>query len=92
MVDRIRKCFCNILCRKKDNISESIKPNQWQKDEMAVKSGTCMFPVKYLGCVEVFDSRGMQTCEDALQKLRVCFVKFVAIFLNLNLCFSTIEL
>lgn len=57
--------------RKKDHIPESSKPHQWQDDEQAVRSGSCSFPVKYLGCVEVFESRGMQICDDALKLLRV---------------------
>lgn len=70
-MDRLRKSFRSSFRRKKDHIPESIKPHQWQSDEMGVKSGNCMFPVKYLGCVEVFESRGMQICEDALRRLRV---------------------
>lgn len=69
-MDRIRKSFRNSFRRKK-SIPESIKPHQWQADEVAVKAGNCLFPVKYLGCVEVFESRGMQICEDALRRLRV---------------------
>lgn len=49
---------------------ECSKPHQWQADEAAVRAGTCTFPVKYLGCVEVFESRGMQVCEEALKVLR----------------------
>ena len=85
VMDRIRKSFRNSFRRKKDHIPESIKPHQWQTDEMAVKSGTCMFPVKYLGCVEVFDSRGMQICEDALRRLRVCFVELITLFLLIKI-------
>ena len=29
-------------------------------DEAAVRAGTCQFYVKYLGAIEVFESRGMQ--------------------------------
>lgn len=32
---------------------------------------------QYLGCVEVFESRGMQVCEDALKILRVMFHTFL---------------
>lgn len=49
---------------------ECSKPHQWQADEAAVRAGTCNFYVKYLGCVEVFESRGMQVCEEALKMLR----------------------
>ncbi|CAB4060645.1 NUMBL [Lepeophtheirus salmonis] len=40
------------------------KGNVWQQDEVSVRDGTCSFAVKYLGCVEVFESRGMQVCEE----------------------------
>merc|ERR1719400_1426303 len=35
-----------------------------------VRSGTCSFYVKYLGCCEVFESRGMQVCEAAVANLK----------------------
>lgn len=44
--------------------------SQWQMDEVSVRSGTCSFQVKYLGCVEVFESRGMQVCEEAIKVLK----------------------
>ncbi|KAG5880245.1 hypothetical protein JTB14_019168 [Gonioctena quinquepunctata] len=69
-MDRLRRSFRDSFRRRKDRIPESSKPHQWQADESAVKSGTCTFAVKYLGCVEVFDSRGMQVCEEALKVLR----------------------
>ena len=46
------------------------KPASWSADEVAVRSGTCSFQVKYLGCVEVFESRGMQVCEEAVRVLK----------------------
>ncbi|XP_059096442.1 protein numb homolog isoform X2 [Tigriopus californicus] len=46
------------------------KPDSWQQDEVAVRSGTCNYRVKYLGCVEVFESRGMQVCEEAVRVLK----------------------
>uniref|UniRef100_F1KY66 Numb-related protein 1 n=1 Tax=Ascaris suum TaxID=6253 RepID=F1KY66_ASCSU len=46
------------------------KAEMWQPDEAAVRDGTCSFNVKYLGGVEVFESRGMQVCEGALKLLR----------------------
>lgn len=32
-------------------------------------NGPCIF-LQYLGCVEVYESRGMQVCEEALKVLR----------------------
>ena len=59
---------------------------QWPADEAAVKTNTCSFEVKYLGNVEVgerfkyahirdlvfqvFESRGMQVCEEAVKNLK----------------------
>ncbi|CAF0853753.1 unnamed protein product [Adineta steineri] len=45
------------------------KPPQWQDDEKAVRGGACNFNVKYLGSVEVQESRGMHVCEQAIQAL-----------------------
>ncbi|MCP9260788.1 Numb [Dirofilaria immitis] len=50
--------------------SSSNKAELWQPDEIAVRNGTCSFTVKYLGGIEVFESRGMQICEGALKLLR----------------------
>ncbi|KAF7495872.1 Protein numb [Sarcoptes scabiei] len=70
-MDRLRKSFRNSFRkRKNDVITESQKPHQWQSDEHSVRAGTCVFAVNYLGCVEVYESRGMQICEDALRTLR----------------------
>nr|CAG4642661.1 EOG090X09VR [Evadne anonyx] len=69
-MDRLRRSFRESFRRRKDHVPESSKPHQWQSDEAAVRSGTCNFYVKYLGCVEVYESRGMQVCEEALKVLR----------------------
>jgi numb-like protein len=45
------------------------KPSQWQDDEKSVRIGACSFNVKYLGSVEVQESRGMHVCEQAIQAL-----------------------
>lgn len=70
-MDRLRRSFRDSFRRRKDRVPESSKPHQWQSDAEAVRSATCSFPVKYLGCVEVFESRGMHICEEALKVLRV---------------------
>lgn len=70
VMDRLRRSFRDSFRKRKDHVPESSKPYQWQADEQAVRVGNCVFPVKYLGCVEVFDSRGMQICEEALRVLR----------------------
>ncbi|XP_028638005.1 protein numb homolog isoform X4 [Grammomys surdaster] len=57
--------------RKKDvYVPEASRPHQWQTDEEGVRTGKCSFPVKYLGHVEVEESRGMHICEDAVKRLK----------------------
>ncbi|XP_059547430.1 protein numb homolog isoform X4 [Myotis daubentonii] len=57
--------------RKKDvYIPEASRPHQWQTDEEGVRTGKCSFPVKYLGHVEVDESRGMHICEEAVKRLK----------------------
>ncbi|XP_031779978.1 protein numb isoform X2 [Nasonia vitripennis] len=68
-MDRLRRSFRDSFRRRKDT-PESNKPHQWQADEYAVRSSTCAFDVKYLGCVEVNNQKGIQTCEEALKILR----------------------
>lgn len=71
-MERLRRSFRESFRRRKGGSPpESARPHQWHADEAAVRVGTCTFPVKYLGCVEVFESRGMQVCEEALKVLRV---------------------
>lgn len=70
-MDRLRRSFRDSFRRRKDRVPESSKGPQWPTDEQAVRSSTCSFPVKYLGCVEVYESRGMHICEEALKVLRV---------------------
>lgn len=83
-MNRIRASFrASFRSKRKEHVPESLKPHQWQSDEVAVKNGICQFAVKYLGCIEVFDSRGMSICEDALRRLRV------SIFLFLHFIFLT---
>ena len=37
---------------------------------LAVRVGRCSFPVKYLGSIEVQESRGMEVCEAAVKVLK----------------------
>ncbi|XP_038401138.1 protein numb homolog isoform X11 [Canis lupus familiaris] len=63
--------------RKKDvYVPEASRPHQWQTDEEGVRTGKCSFPVKYLGHVEVDESRGMHICEDAVKRLKAQERKF----------------
>ncbi|XP_056624343.1 protein numb homolog isoform X2 [Triplophysa dalaica] len=64
--------------RKKDvYVPESSRPHQWQTDEEAVRVGKCSFAVKYLGHVEVDESRGMHICEEAVKRLKTSGKKAV---------------
>lgn len=56
--------------RRKRKVTEPNNVHQWHTDEIGVRQGNCTFPIKYLGCVEVFESRGMPICEEALKVLR----------------------
>ncbi|XP_037975229.1 protein numb isoform X8 [Plutella xylostella] len=70
-MERLRRSFRESFRRRKGGEPpESARPHQWHADEAAVRAGTCTFHVKYLGCVEVFESRGMQVCEEAIKVLR----------------------
>lgn len=68
------RSFRESFRRKKDKITQcnhvNSKVSQWHTDEIAVRQGSCKFPIKYIGCVEVFESRGMPICEEALKVLR----------------------
>ncbi|XP_041131421.1 protein numb homolog isoform X2 [Polyodon spathula] len=64
--------------RKKDiYVPESSRPHQWQTDEEGVRGRKCSFAVKYLGHVEVDESRGMHICEDAVKRLKTAGKKAV---------------
>ncbi|XP_028817652.1 numb-like protein isoform X2 [Denticeps clupeoides] len=66
------------LRRKKPTyVPEASRPHQWQADEEAVRKGKCSFPVRYLGLVEVDESRGMHVCEEAVKILKVSAKKTV---------------
>ncbi|XP_036380345.1 protein numb homolog [Megalops cyprinoides] len=66
------------LRRKKPTyVPEASRPHQWQADEEAVRKGKCNFSVRYLGHVEVEESRGMHVCEEAVKKLKVSGSKSV---------------
>ncbi|CAM9920375.1 unnamed protein product [Lampetra planeri] len=60
------------LRRKKDGDGAETprRPAQWEIDENNVRTEGCHFFVKYLGCVEVQQSRGIHVCEEAVKKLK----------------------
>ena len=97
-MDNLRKSFRASLRRKKDKGHHSSsdkdfvrdrtggsgKSKVWQQDEITVRAGTCSFDVKYLGCLEVFDSRGMPVCEEALKKLKTSKKRAIKSILYVN--------
>jgi len=96
-MENLRKSFRASLRRKKDKDAAhstgdfvkdrtggSSKSKLWQQDEIAVRAGTCSFEVKYLGGMEVFESRGMNVCEEALKKLKSSKKKSVRAILYVN--------
>nr|CDS33378.1 protein numb [Hymenolepis microstoma] len=68
-MDKFRKTF-SVRKKKENEPTDSSKPQLWIEDERKIKEGSCSFQVKYLGCIEVFESRGMQVCEEAIKALR----------------------
>jgi len=70
-MDRLRRSIRHSIRKRKETTApEMSKHQKWQHDEAAVRSGTCKFYVKYFGCCEVYESRGMQVCEAAVESLR----------------------
>ena len=69
-MDKLRRSIRHSIRKRKESGVEMSKAQKWQIDEAAVRSGTCSFYVKYLGCCEVFESRGMQVCEAAVANLK----------------------
>ncbi|XP_037078615.1 protein numb-like [Pollicipes pollicipes] len=68
-MDRLRRSLRDSFRRKQYLPAES-GPDNGRATRAAVKKGICSFHVKYLGCVQVYESRGMQVCEDALKLLK----------------------
>jgi len=67
MIRTIRQSFRR---KKRRPTTENNRPAEWKCDEDAVKASRCSFHVKYLGHVEVQESRGMQVCEEAVKRLK----------------------
>lgn len=64
-MDRLRRSF-------RDSFRRKIQvPGTWPMDEQAVRSSTCSFSVKYLGCIEVYKATGSDVCEEAMDLLKV---------------------
>jgi len=71
-MDKLRRSIRHSIRKRKETTGpEMTKNRKWQLDEAGVRSGTCKFYVKYFGCCEVFESRGMQVCEAAVETLKL---------------------
>lgn len=46
------------------------KSSKWETDDTKVRDNHCEFKVKYLGSLEVAESRGMEVCEAAIRSLK----------------------
>jgi len=44
--------------------------SKWETDDERVRSNHCEFKIKYLGNIEVQESRGMEVCESAIKTLK----------------------
>ncbi|XP_058843234.1 protein numb homolog isoform X2 [Acipenser ruthenus] len=73
-MNKLRQSFRR---KKEIYVPESSRPHQWQTDEEGVRGRKCSFAVKYLGHVEVDESRGMHICEDAVKRLKTAGKKAV---------------
>ena len=60
------------------------KPTKFENDEESVRAGRCSFLVKYLGSVEVQESRGMEVCEDAVKQLKKSKKKAISATLHVS--------
>lgn len=54
----------------KRRIPESVRPQIWENDSYKVRNGGVSFPVKYVGSIEVSESRGTQVCAEAYRKMK----------------------
>merc|ERR1719266_2035843 len=71
-MDKLRRSIRHSIRKRKETTGPELTKNRkWQLDEAGVRSGTCRFYVKYFGCCEVFESRGMQVCEAAVETLKL---------------------
>eukprot|EP00092_Neocalanus_flemingeri_P015156 GFUD01016373.1.p1 GENE.GFUD01016373.1~~GFUD01016373.1.p1 ORF type:complete len:616 (+),score=177.51 GFUD01016373.1:77-1924(+) len=55
---------------KKEKKDKKKGSSKWETDDERVRSNHCEFKVKYLGNMEVQESRGMEVCESAIKTLK----------------------
>ncbi|XP_065655257.1 protein numb homolog [Hydra vulgaris] len=58
--------------KNKKGDSKSGSQQSWEHDSVTIKQqGGCSFAVKYLGCLEVSESRGTQVCSQAAHQMKM---------------------
>lgn len=71
-IRRIRRTLSFRSKKKKGDGSGAKATNQiWENDAENIKHGGCTFPVKYLGSIEVSESRGTQVCSQAAHQMKM---------------------
>lgn len=83
-IDRLRRSFRESLRRRKGQVPDTSNSIQWPIDEQAVRSSTCSFPIKYLGCIEVFERQGLDICEEAMNILKVSITSKIYLKLTIS--------
>jgi len=68
LLKSIRKSFRRRKPKPPALSADAQKPVEWLDDERKVNDGTCEFRVKYLGCAEVAEPRGIHHCEEAVKR------------------------
>jgi len=77
-LEKTSKLRTSFRIRRKEKVEKKVKDKQvkkkhttkWETDDERVRSDHCEFKVKYLGSMEVQESRGMEVCESAIKTLR----------------------
>jgi len=78
-LEKTSKLRASLRIRKKDKTEKKEKKekkdkkkgsSKWETDDERVRSNHCEFKVKYLGNIEVQESRGMEVCESAIKTLK----------------------
>jgi len=75
-LEKTSKLRASLRIRKKDKTEKKEKKDKkkgsskWETDDERVRSNHCEFKVKYLGNIEVQESRGMEVCESAIKTLK----------------------
>jgi len=67
MMKRLRR---TLSFRSRSKYRANNNPANWEDDSIVIKHGGLSFPAKYLGAVEVTESRGTQVCSNAARQMK----------------------